>query len=245
MKNLKNILLSATVIFVILIVDSCKKEIKLSCVDGNGDVIQEQRDLDSFKDLLTDGSFKTTIYQTQNSTVDLFAESNITPLITTEVTNQLLKISVASGQCYNATQAVEVYVNNPDYQTITANGSGSVNTGTLTLNSLTYNLNGSGDFNGFIDLDKIIFNLSGSGNATLVGTAGEGNLKLSGSGNIYATNFGQDKVYVTVIGSGDVHITVSSFLDVTISGSGNVYYKGNPTTINQHITGSGQLIDEN
>lgn len=242
---MKNILVAGFLIAAILIADSCKKENEPNCVDGNGTVIQEQRDMDAFKNLSIDGSFNTTIYQTQSSTVDLFAESNIIPLITTEVNNQLLKISVADGQCYNATQAVEIYVNSPDYETITANGSGSVSTGTLSLGNLTYNLNGSGDFSGIIDLDKIILNLSGSGNATLVGNTGEGDLSLSGSGNIYASNFPQDKVYVTVSGSGDVHIYVSSFLDVTISGSGNVYYKGNPSVINLNRTGTGDLIDEN
>jgi hypothetical protein len=80
---------------------------------------------------------------------------------------------------------------------------------------------------------------------TLAGNADEGNLNISGSGNIYASNFLQNKVYITLSGSGDTHISVTAYLDVTISGSGNVYYKGDPSVINKNITGTGQLIDEN
>jgi len=239
---MKNILLITTVIITLLIAESCKK--KTTCIDGNGNVIQEQRDMDAFKDLLIEGAFKTTIYQTQNSTVDLFAESNIIPIITTVVNNQLLTISVAGGQCYHTTQPVEVYVNSPDYETITANSSGDVNLSNLSLDNLTYNQNGSGDLNGIFGLDKITFNLSGSGNATLVGSASQGDLKLSGSGNIYASDLAIETVYANSSGSGDMHLRVNTFLDVTISGSGNVYYKGNPGTINSTITGSGQLINE-
>ena len=34
-------------------------------------------------------------------------------------------------------------------------------------------------------------------------------------------------------------------LDVTIAGSGNVYYKGTPTSVNTIIAGSGRLIPGN
>jgi hypothetical protein len=39
-------------------------------------------------------------------------------------------------------------------------------------------------------------------------------------------------------------VTVDNDLDITISGSGDVFYKGHPD-INSSITGSGKVIDAN
>jgi len=53
-----------------------------------------------------------------------------------------------------------------------------------------------------------------------------------------------DTCYITSTGIGDCEVNVIHILNVTISGVGNVYYKGNPT-ITSNITGLGQLIDVN
>ncbi len=239
---MRNYLLFAILTGIIFTYNACKKE--TSCTIGNGDVVQEQRELDTFKEVSIIGAFTTTIYQGQNSTVDFFAESNIIPLIRTDVSNLQLRIILQDGSCYSTNQAVAVSVNSPDYEQINIDGSGNVNANNLNLDELTFNLNGSGNLSTIIALQKLTLNLTGSGNANIVGNGNQGDYTLSGSGNIYASNFLQDTVYVSNSGSGDVHINVSALLDVTITGSGNVYYKGDPPTIHQNITGSGQLIKE-
>ena len=47
---------------------------------------------------------------------------------------------------------------------------------------------------------------------------------------------------ITITGSGDVFTFVENSLIAFISGSGNIYLKGNPT-INKTITGSGKIIN--
>ena len=190
------------------------------------------------------GDFTTSIDQGQSSTVDFFAESNIIPIIRTDVNNQQLQIIVQEGNCYNTNQPIEVYISSQDYNEINVDGSGRVSANNLNLDELTLSINGSGNVNSILGLQHLNLNLTGSGDANIVGDAVRGEFSLSGSGNIYSSNFSQDTVYVKVSGSGDVHIKVSAFLDVTITGSGSVYYKGNPPTINQNISGSGKLIDE-
>jgi hypothetical protein len=46
---------------------------------------------------------------------------------------------------------------------------------------------------------------------------------------------------VRISGSGDVSIHVREELDVTISGSGGVSYRGNPSHVNSHASGSGSV----
>lgn len=47
---------------------------------------------------------------------------------------------------------------------------------------------------------------------------------------------------MTISSGGDVAIAASQALDVHISGSGNVTYRGDPLELKKHITGSGDVV---
>lgn len=67
---------------------------------------------------------------------------------------------------------------------------------------------------------------------------------LTGVGNVKSYGMKVDTCTITLTGVGDCEVYVSNELYGTLSGVGNVYYKGNPT-INFKITGVGHLIDSN
>ena len=83
--------------------------------------------------------------------------------------------------------------------------------------------------------------LNGSGTVTVnSGSASELTLSLSGIGNINAQNFQVQDVHITLPGAGNARIWVTNSLTGTISGVGNIRYKGNPT-INVNRTGAGNI----
>jgi hypothetical protein len=83
--------------------------------------------------------------------------------------------------------------------------------------------------------------VSGSGKVEASGSAKEIKATISGSGKILAANLEVEKCEVRISGSGDVEINVKSDLDAHISGSGSVTYKGNPSHVNTHASGSGHV----
>ncbi len=89
--------------------------------------------------------------------------------------------------------------------------------------------------------DKADFSVSGSGKIQASGTANEIKTSISGSGKVLAANLEVNKCEVRISGSGDVEINVKSELDANISGSGSVSYKGNPSHVNSHASGSGHI----
>jgi hypothetical protein len=89
--------------------------------------------------------------------------------------------------------------------------------------------------------NKASFGVSGSGKIEASGTAEEVKTSISGSGRVYAANLETNRCEVRISGSGDVEINVKSELDATISGSGSVSYKGNPSHVNSHSSGSGKV----
>ncbi len=108
--------------------------------------------------------------------------------------------------------------------------------------SLDSNISGSGKvviaaaISGTADVS-----VSGSGKMEASGTANEIKTTISGSGKVLAANLEVDKCEVRISGSGDVEINVKSDLDANISGSGSVSYKGNPSHVSSHASGSGKV----
>lgn len=103
-------------------------------------------------------------------------------------------------------------------------------------------ISGSGDvLLSAVIAERADFGLSGSGKIRASGTAQSVKATISGSGKVLAANLEADKCNVRISGSGDVEINVKSELDANISGSGSVSYKGNPSHVNSHSSGSGSI----
>jgi hypothetical protein len=86
----------------------------------------------------------------------------------------------------------------------------------------------------------------GSGNVMVSGSMESDYLELSllGSCSFYGFSLRVESCQVDITGSGNCEITAGSQLDVSIEGSGSVFYKGNPS-VTSHITGSGGVVDSN
>ncbi|MGE0587489.1 MAG: head GIN domain-containing protein [Cyclobacteriaceae bacterium] len=85
------------------------------------------------------------------------------------------------------------------------------------------------------------FGLSGSGKVLAAGRAESVQASISGSGKVLAADLVTESCDVTISGSGDVEINVKKELDAKITGSGSVHYKGNPSHVNSHSSGSGKI----
>ncbi len=66
-------------------------------------------------------------------------------------------------------------------------------------------------------------------------------LKVSDSGNFNGFGLTADEAGIVNTGSGDIEVTVEDFMDVRISGQGNVFYRGYPGYLFDG-NGQGQLI---
>lgn len=85
------------------------------------------------------------------------------------------------------------------------------------------------------------FGISGSGKIEATGTASTVKTSISGSGKVMAANLETNRCEVRISGSGDVQINVKDEIDAVISGSGSVSYRGNPSKVNSHSSGSGSV----
>ncbi len=240
MKTKLSLLLSLTILAMVF--DSCKKD--KVCIDGNGEFVQETRFPDAFNSVKIDNDANLYFAPGAENRIDLFAESNINPLIKTDVSQGVLMISVNDDECYTATAAPEITLSSPDCNEFYMNGSGKLEAHGINGDYFKIATTGSGPINGSLGVNKLDVTSEGSGDINLAGYARECNITLLASGNVYASNVESATCVIVSEGSGDITIHVTVSLSVVIKGSGNVYYSGNPPIIEKTTPGSGELIHQ-
>lgn len=107
--------------------------------------------------------------------------------------------------------------------TVQGSGSGDIVLANLETTDLNLSMNGSGDFKANAgNAKKQVIEVSGSGDVQLYGVIGE-------------------SCTAAIQGSGDIQTNVSNSITGSISGSGNISYKGEPKIKQVQINGSGDL----
>lgn len=201
---------------------SCSKD----RVTGSGTVKTEDRQINGFTRVNTQGSTSVFITQGETFEVSVKAYENLIPYLETNVVNGTLEIRYKDNINVRNDNS-EVYITMPALSGTYINGSADITTtGTFTGTSLEASISGSGNLifaNGVYD-----------------------NLKYtsSGSGNLEAFGVTLKHANISIAGSGNAETTATESLTVSIAGSGTVYYKGDPEEVNSEISGSGKVIKQ-
>jgi hypothetical protein len=136
---------------------------------------------------------------------------------------------------------IDVYVTAPTYEVVALAGSGAV-VGETPLEGETLALKnaGSGRLTLEVAVRDLTVSIAGSGAAELRGTAETVAVEIAGSGTVDGLDLRTATATIDVAGSGDTHIHVTDRLSATLMGSGDVTYRGSPTT-DTSILGSGRV----
>jgi len=221
--------------------------INISCfrhrIEGNGQVISENRNLSSFTQITSEGEYEVYYSPGPNYLVTIEAEGNLIPYIETGIHGHDLVIKTRNHRNLENHFPIKVFVGAPYVDDVILSGSGKIYIDSVSTSSLHLLLSGSGDIEGKIWTNALNAKISGSGEFYLQGIARQSQMEISGSGDIYAYSLQQDTCFADISGSGNMKLWVVDFLDAGITGSGKIYYQGNPVVIT-HITGSGSVIHQ-
>jgi len=212
-------------------------------IDGNGNVITENRYVTSFTEIRSEGSFEVYISYDTAISVKVEAESNLLPYIETEVSGSTLIAKVREHRNIDNNEPIKIFIKTPSLSGIDLSGSGTINCDSMNTTYLDLHLSGSGDMSVVSLSHKIKAYIAGSGKINLSGSASETDFDIDGSGDIHSYNLLQDTCFADISGSGNIYVNVNKLLDVRITGSGEIHYLGSPS-VNTYITGSGTVIHE-
>lgn len=186
-----------------------------------------------------------TVYVTQGNSLSVEIEGDADDLenIKVEVEGNKLQIKNKKDNWnWGSNSDVKVYITTNSLNYLSVSGSGNiVGKGTFKSDELKTAVSGSGDIEFNVDTDDLIVKISGSGSVELTGNSNKVDVGISGSGKLDAENMKVNSYDISISGSGKCRINVVEEIESHISGSGSVYYKGNPKRINNNSSGSGKI----
>ncbi|MCH2043777.1 MAG: DUF2807 domain-containing protein [Saprospiraceae bacterium] len=255
----------ALLCFTIVGFSSCDKT---KCVKGDGTSVTNTLTLATVTGIDMQINADVTLIQGPEQSITVEAEQNIFDLLNTNVNaDGVWEIRFNDFSCVRNHLPIKITITAINIEDVTLSASGDVTTqsgSTFSNTTSTLDLSGSGNITYNASNTTSIVRLSGSGNISMANTStttnvnltGSGNITLngtsinltpflSGSGNISAYELVADSVTAELSGSGNIEVTANTKLDASITGSGNVYYRGNPTDLSSVILGSGNVIDAN
>lgn len=196
----------------------------ISYDEGSGVVASETREVSDFDEVAFTGFGTLIITMGDEELLEIEAEDNILPRITTEVRGDRLEISFDSDRwetLIRPTEPIRYF---------------------LTVRSLKeVNLSGLGDIQiEEIESDRLVLTLSGAGRVKTSGEVNELEINVTGAGSYDGADMKSERIDVNLSGAGSATVWVTEFLDVNISGLGNVRYYGEPE-VRKTVTGLGTL----
>jgi len=231
-----------------LTINSCGKGHGLDCFKGTGDIINESRTAGLIHRIILQDNVNLILTQDSIEAIVVEAGEKIINSIKTDLVNGELSIE-NTNRCNWARsykKEINVYVSVTDLANIVYYGSGDI----TSINEIKSDLlevdiyNGAGSINLNINTSVSWFNLSpGVADITVKGNSEENYIYAGGFGPIDCINLITQITFINNNGSNNCFVNVEEFLEAKIGSVGDIYYKGDPQTIDSEITGSGRLIN--
>jgi len=189
-------------------------------IAGSGNRQKEKRTVASFTSISTEGAFEIEIVAEPQQPLEIEGDDNILPLISTEVSNNVLRIKSTQG--YSTRKPITVKIFTPTLEGISASGAGRIVASGFKNEKFGLDVNGAPTINV-------------SGETRLL------EIDANGAANIDTHKLRADRAVVDSNGVSQVEVYAANELDVTVSGPSRVTYIGDPR-VKQVINGPGSVL---
>ena len=203
---------------VAVVLPACHHE-RIGGVKGSGKRETQKRQVAAFTQISTEGAFHIEVTCQKELSLEVEADDNVLPLVTTEVSNNVLRLSNTSG--YSANEPVKIKISVPNLEVLSVDGAGNIDIKGMKNESFKVDADGAASI-------KV------SGSTKLV------DIHTNGAGRINTNNLRAARGVVNSNGAAEVEVDVADQLDVTVNGPSSVYYSGNPV-VNKNVNGPGKV----
>ena len=188
-------------------------------VVGSGQRKREKREITAFTSISTEGAYQIEVISQQPLGLEIEADDNVLPLITTDVSGGVMHIK--SKRSFSVKQPIVLRISTPNLEGISASGAGSVEVSDLKN-------------------DKFDIDSNGAPSIKVSGVTGTINIEANGAGKVDAHKLRADKGTVEANGVAKVEVFARDELNVTVSGPASVIYRGDPK-LNKTLNGPGSI----
>jgi len=208
----------ALVLVIVFLFAGCHHRIH-DQITGSGIRQKQKREVAAFTSIATEGAFDIDVVCQKPQSLEVEGDDNLLPLITTEISNNVLHIR--SNRSYSVTDPIKVTISLPNLEGISTSGAGKIDISGLKNEQFEIDANG----------------------ATTIKVAGETKLidiDTNGAGKIDAHKLRAARGVVEARGVARVDVNVAEQLEVTVSGPAHVTYQGDPI-LNKTVHGPGSV----
>ncbi len=191
------------------------------CVDGDGKIKKEARELPSFNSISVDGAFSVKAACGKKQLVEVTADTNLLPLITTTVKDNVLNIDTSKSICTKSDLLITISL--PDMAQVVLGGAADMTVTGISNPKFTLTSDGAGDI-------------------TLSGKTGLFYAELKGSTDLKAKQFIADSVQIRIEDAGEAAVYATQKLDAAVNGAATVTYYGNPKTVSKKVDDAGEVV---
>jgi Putative auto-transporter adhesin, head GIN domain len=188
-------------------------------IPGSGHLQKQKRDVGSFNSISTEGAFDLEIVCQKPQSLEIEGDDNVLPLITTEVSNNVLHIR--SLRAFSVSHHVRLRISLPDLEGISASGAGTIEV--------------SG-----IKNEKFVIDANGAPTISARGETRVLNIDVNGAGKVDTHKLRAARVVVESKGVSRIEVYAAEQLDATVYGPSHVIYEGS-AVVNKTVNGPGSV----
>ena len=180
---------------------------------------KQTRQVSSFKSISTEGAFDLKVICQQPQSLEIEGDDNVLPLVSTEVSKDVLYIKSLRG--YSVSEPITLHISVPELEGIIASGAGNIEVSGLKAEKFAIEASGAPS-------------IKASGETKLL------ELDASGAGRIDTYKLRAARAVVDAKGVVGVEVYAGEQLDATVSGPSHVTYEGDPV-VNKTVNGPGTI----
>ena len=198
-------------------------------VIGNGNIVTVNRPVSSpFGGMILEIKGELSVYQSETAKIVISIDSNLEQFVQTEIKDGILRIKSKGPEGLRPVKCtVDVCTRN--INSLTVSGSGKIHIiDKISAESLVLKISGSGEIEGEVECTDLAAEISGSGKILLTGKSQMAAFGVSGSGIYECERLEAGRVHITASGSVKALVNAIEYLQLRISGSGDIFYRGNP-----------------
>jgi len=211
-------------------------------ISGNGNVVEETRDISGF--IAVEVSTGIDVYLTQGDGFEVMVEAdeNLQDVILTEVEGDRLVVRTDRTNIRNA-KSKKVHISLPELSELKISSAGDcVGQTPFQCEDLRLSISSAGDLTLEVEADRIDLDISSSGNARISGSAAEFDASLSSAGDLDAFDLVAGIVDVSVSSAGNASVHATEEISMSASSAGNIYYRGDARVVHSNSSSAGNIV---
>jgi hypothetical protein len=189
-------------------------------VKGSGNVITQNRDLSGFHAIEVSNALEVDVTAQKDFGVAVETDDNIAPLIRTEVSNGVLRISC--DKHISTSGPMRIHISAPDIDNVEISGVSTVSLASVKNSALA-------------------IDVSGASKVKVDGETSQLKAEASGASKIDAQNLTAENGTVSTNGASGANVNVTGSLKADASGASHINYSGTPKDIQKKSSGASSI----